>query len=40
MLAAFYTFMTQARLWELHSARAQPDPEQLLSDGVQPRGAA
>jgi glycosyltransferase involved in cell wall biosynthesis len=24
---AFYTFMKQARLWELHHAKAQPDPE-------------
>lgn len=26
MLAAFYSFMKQARLWELHEARSQPQP--------------
>ena len=24
---AFYVFMKQARLWELHHAKHQPDPE-------------
>ena len=28
---AFYTFMKQARLWELHYAKSQPDPEAELS---------
>lgn len=27
MIAAFYTFTKQARLWALHEARPQPDPE-------------
>ncbi len=27
MLQGYYTFMKQARLWELHHARQQPDPE-------------
>ncbi len=27
MLAAFYSFMKQARLWELHYAKQRPDPE-------------
>lgn len=27
MLKAFYSFSKQARLWELHRARRQPDPE-------------
>ena len=39
---AFYTFMKQARLWELHHARQKPDPEAELSgDGrdVIPFGA-
>jgi len=28
---AFYTFMKQARLWELHHAKPQPDPESEAS---------
>ncbi len=31
-LAAFYSFMKQARLWELHCAKAQPDPEAQQPD--------
>ena len=27
MLFRSYVFMKQARLWELHYAKAQPDPE-------------
>ncbi len=27
MLSGFYSFMKQARLWELHNAMPQPDPE-------------
>jgi len=32
MLAAFYSFMKQARLWELHHAKQQPDPEQSSNE--------
>ena len=31
MLSAFYTFMKQARLWELHHAKSQTDLEPQLS---------
>ncbi len=31
---SFYVFMKQARLWELHYAKAQPDPEAERTAGV------
>jgi hypothetical protein len=31
---AFYTFMKQARLWELYHAKPQPDPEAELAHGL------
>jgi len=34
MYTAFYTFMKQARLWELQHARPQPDPEAEFESGV------
>jgi glycosyltransferase involved in cell wall biosynthesis len=33
MLHGFYSFMKQARLWELHRALPQPDPEALRIQG-------
>lgn len=34
MYTAFYTFMKQARLWELQHAKPQPDPEAEFESGV------
>jgi hypothetical protein len=36
--AAFYSFMKQAKLWEMHYARPQPDPE--LDDSATTRLSA
>lgn len=35
-LTGFYSFAKQARLWELHAARAQPDPETEMRVGKPP----
>ena len=32
MYAAFYSFMKQAKLWEMHCAHQQPDPEEEKKD--------
>lgn len=39
-LTGFYSFMKQARLWELHCGIRQPDPEQERCDHAERRHAA
>jgi hypothetical protein len=33
MYTAFYSYLKQAKLWEMHHALPQPDPEAALAAG-------